>query len=242
MFKIGSLPADKVLHLISDQGGTKADLLMTPEGCKDSIVLVRVGVSSLRLRCFKRSPVCVKCGRIGNVFVAEKSVENDVSPHLNLYAKLPDGSMVLMTHDHIIPKSRGGANHISNAQTMCAPCNHKKSDDMPQDSQSKLKEYVQKLFEQGKSDRAILDIIQESNAAAGAIGFKPKLTDIVGLLRTFMDTGYRIVSSSKFEELDDQGREVAVVQMEADQKRLDKFGTVEDMWGTYDDGGFISRD
>ena len=140
MVRIGSLPASKVIHLISDQGGTKADLLMTPTGCRDSLVLVRVGVSSLRLRCFKRSTVCVKCGRVGNIFVAEKSVGNDVSPHLNLYSCDSDGYMTLMTHDHIVPKSRGGANHISNVQTMCAPCNHKKSDDMPQDSQSRLKE------------------------------------------------------------------------------------------------------
>jgi len=36
------------------------------------------------------------------------------------------GREVLMTHDHIVPRSKGGKNHISNVQTMCAPCNSKK--------------------------------------------------------------------------------------------------------------------
>jgi len=33
---------------------------------------------------------------------------------------------VLMTIDHILPKSRGGGNNINNYQPMCQPCNSKK--------------------------------------------------------------------------------------------------------------------
>lgn len=37
-----------------------------------------------------------------------------------------NGKEVLMTKDHIIPKSKGGANDISNYQTMCKRCNEAK--------------------------------------------------------------------------------------------------------------------
>ena len=33
-----------------------------------------------------------------------------------------------MTKDHIIPKSKGGKNELSNYQTMCTYCNNEKAD------------------------------------------------------------------------------------------------------------------
>lgn len=50
----------------------------------------------------------------------------DKSFHLNLYAIDENGKEVLMTKDHIIPKSKGGADDISNYQTMCERCNEAK--------------------------------------------------------------------------------------------------------------------
>lgn len=47
------------------------------------------------------------------------------SAHFNLYAE-KDGESRLMTKDHIIPKSKGGKNHLDNLQTMCDHCNSKK--------------------------------------------------------------------------------------------------------------------
>lgn len=83
--------------------------------------------SSDRLVLFRRSTVCVSCNLMGVVFNLETH-DPQVKPHLNLYAVLPGGKHVLMTKDHIVPKSRGGANSQDNYQVMCSPCNRKKAD------------------------------------------------------------------------------------------------------------------
>jgi 5-methylcytosine-specific restriction endonuclease McrA len=52
--------------------------------------------------------------------------------HLNLYAVTETGERVLMTKDHIVPRSRGGANQHENYQTMCIICNQQKADGTPE--------------------------------------------------------------------------------------------------------------
>ena len=69
---------------------------------------------------------CVECGIKGDFYALEKS-SNENSYHLNLYA-IKDGEEVLMTKDHIKPKSKGGLNTLVNFQTMCSSCNERKSD------------------------------------------------------------------------------------------------------------------
>lgn len=36
------------------------------------------------------------------------------------------GNPVVITHDHIVPLSWGGANSIENSQPLCQPCNSRK--------------------------------------------------------------------------------------------------------------------
>ena len=56
----------------------------------------------------------------------ERGVETDPW-HLNLYAFFKTGRGVyLFTKDHIIPRSKGGSNQLSNMQTMCYRCNQVK--------------------------------------------------------------------------------------------------------------------
>ena len=74
---------------------------------------------------FTKGCKCVKCGIEGKYFAKEKHLK-DRSFHLNLYAIDENGEEVLMTKDHIIPKSKGGFDDISNYQTMCERCNKAK--------------------------------------------------------------------------------------------------------------------
>ncbi len=88
----------------------------------------KFGRNSSRLILFKTKGVeCVSCDKKGNVFILESSSKTD-SPHLNLYSQDTDGNLMLMTKDHIKPRSRGGADHIDNYQTMCTKCNTNKAD------------------------------------------------------------------------------------------------------------------
>lgn len=83
-------------------------------------------MESQRYRLFKRDgTVCVKCKLEGTFFRKEKHI-NDTQYHFNLYGYNIDGKEVLFTKDHIIPKSKGGKNILSNYQVMCFNCNHEK--------------------------------------------------------------------------------------------------------------------
>ena len=85
-----------------------------------------IKVSSDRLVLFKSKGVkCVTCGLEGKFFMKKKT-EGDKSPHFNLYAIGEDGKKVLMTKDHIHPKSLGGKDCLNNYQPMCTKCNSAK--------------------------------------------------------------------------------------------------------------------
>jgi len=75
---------------------------------------------------FTQGYTCKECGLTGKFFALEKA-DLDKRYHLNLYA-IKNGKEILMTKDHIIPKSKGGKNILSNYQTMCTVCNKKKGD------------------------------------------------------------------------------------------------------------------
>lgn len=94
-----------------------------------------VSSSTSRLNCLKRSPTCVRCGRVGVIWLLETTDVNRDVPHINLYAvdyrpniKNP---LIIMTQDHVMPKSKGGSNKKNNIQTMCIHCNSWKADKTP---------------------------------------------------------------------------------------------------------------
>ena len=83
-----------------------------------------VYTTSLRYKTFiEKGYRCVCCGRTGAYYALEKAVESKKNrAHFNLYSN--DG--VLMTKDHILPRSKGGKDCIENMQTMCTICNSAK--------------------------------------------------------------------------------------------------------------------
>lgn len=116
-------------------------------------------VISLRYKVFARSCACVDCGIVGTYFAKERSAKRmrdkivvqkingervvTVTPpevrfkatsltwHFNLYAMHTDGREILMTKDHVLPKSKGGLDFLGNLQTMCQPCNGQKANFHP---------------------------------------------------------------------------------------------------------------
>lgn len=105
-------------HLLGDNDFNKMRSDMEVDGFK-------VRPVSLRYKTFyQKGCKCVVCGKEGTHF----KLCGDVTTkrrHFNLYAE--DGT--LMTKDHILPRSRGGQDLVSNMQTMCTTCNAAKGND-----------------------------------------------------------------------------------------------------------------
>lgn len=102
-------------HLTGDNDRFKSKTDMIVDG-------FNVRPVSLRYMTFyQKGTKCVCCGKEGTHF---KLCGNETASrrHFNLFAE--DGSLI--TKDHIIPKSKGGPNKVSNMQTMCEECNRKK--------------------------------------------------------------------------------------------------------------------
>lgn len=86
----------------------------------------KVWMDSHRYHVFRKSRTCVTCGVEGTVFLLDQSgSQNPKRAHFNLYARTDEG-LVLMTKDHIHPRSRGGPDVLGNYQTLCSPCNRRK--------------------------------------------------------------------------------------------------------------------
>ena len=85
-------------------------------------------MGSLRYANFKYNGTsCVKCRIKGKYFRLERSAGDNVKKrHFNLYGVNSKGEEILMTMDHILPKSLGGEDDVRNLQTMCEKCNSKR--------------------------------------------------------------------------------------------------------------------
>lgn len=102
-------------------------------------------LSSLRYDVFNKSKTCVCCGIVGTHMILETDQNNTTSAHFNLYAKVGN-SLVLMTKDHITPKSKGGKDIVENMDCMCCICNNIKSDNHISVEELKNHEHIQWWF------------------------------------------------------------------------------------------------
>lgn len=88
---------------------------------------------SARMQTYLSGTICVTCGLEASYFALERQPrQSTTSWHYNLYA-LKDGEEIMMTSDHIIPKSKGGPNTVENRQCMCSPCNTAKGNKWPEE-------------------------------------------------------------------------------------------------------------
>lgn len=111
------IPIEEVMPYVSMQ--------VKPADRKE-YVTYQVKMNSQRLQTFTLSGLkCVHCGLEATEFRLQRDKGTTVNPHLNLWGSR-DGEDILFTKDHIVPKSKGGKNHLSNYQTMCETCNNEK--------------------------------------------------------------------------------------------------------------------
>jgi len=94
---------------------------------------VDIRMGSQRYKLFKQNKCCVKCGIEGEVLAVEidKADPMPKTYHINMYSIGKNGEEILMTKDHIVPRSKGGRNALFNYQTMCATCNQEKGNGDP---------------------------------------------------------------------------------------------------------------
>jgi len=133
--RIGTFSINEVLDFVPDpiviKKGNQKGKERVPKTVKEYLGNL-VSLASHRYQTFKKSGVsCVECGLEGKFFALERhanEVKENYKWHFNLYGYNENGDEVMLTKDHVKPKSKGGENNIDNYQTLCYNCNTKKAD------------------------------------------------------------------------------------------------------------------
>jgi len=140
-YRYTTYEVEEILKLIGDYN-KEEDVELRAEKHKEDVKLGKQGdkkytgrvtykgdkfkVTSYRLLTFLyKGTKCVECGVEGKFFSLDNTKIGD-SKHINLIGVDTNGEEVLMTSDHIYPKSLGGSDKINNRQTMCDKCNVEK--------------------------------------------------------------------------------------------------------------------
>lgn len=89
-------------------------------------VLLQLG--GARMRLFGRQQECAACKIRADHFWIEKNHACFYGWHANMYAYDYHGNPVMLTLDHIKPKSKGGTRTPKNVQLLCRKCNNTKGD------------------------------------------------------------------------------------------------------------------
>jgi 5-methylcytosine-specific restriction endonuclease McrA len=84
----------------------------------------------MRLLFLNRNLTCRCCGIKASFAAIETCPSSKGYKSLNFYGYDPDGKEVLLTWDHIVPRSKGGKSSLENSQTLCAQCNGIKGNEL----------------------------------------------------------------------------------------------------------------
>lgn len=144
--RVATVPIEEVLpyvftrdvrHLLKEEGynyKSKEWIEASRRGYRARIggeeVIIQVPMGSHRYQLYAmKGTKCTGCGLTGTYFALERGKSDNPNRfHFNLYARDRTGREVMITKDHIVPRSKGGKNRLSNYQPMCYRCNQKKAD------------------------------------------------------------------------------------------------------------------
>lgn len=103
------------------------DILWTYDSFEHFAAMYPTASEKVKWRVFERDQnKCVYCGLQGTLWVIwMESKKKIVVIHHDL-AAVVDGKYVMLTRDHVIPRTKGGASTADNLACACAPCNHAK--------------------------------------------------------------------------------------------------------------------
>ena len=137
----------------------------------------------------KGQPIlCHFCGCQADRWVSEKGRKDHLGhPVLNLFATNRDGQVVLMTRDHIIPKSLGGIDAVANLRPACGPCNEQRSNEVSPEVIRFAQEHPE-LIDEGRIKRG-LESLQAHIKSLRRNG-KQNEEEVARLMKPFKDMGY----------------------------------------------------
>ena len=122
---------EEILPLVDfTEGGRKlTEEEIIQRGSRKKLDGDKINFASLRLQTFAAYGItCISCSLAGQFFVKEKHHQKEPYFHLGLYHVNKSGKWVLMTKDHVIPRSKNGPDCLCNLRPMCQPCNQEKGD------------------------------------------------------------------------------------------------------------------
>lgn len=137
----------------------------------------------------KGQPIrCHFCGCQADRWVATKGrTDRQGHPDLNLYATNSVGHVVLMTRDHIIPKSLGGRDCVENLRPACGPCNEHRSNDVSPEVIQFAKDHPE-LIDEGRIKKGLESL--EAHIARLKTSIRNQEEEVARLRQPFIDMGY----------------------------------------------------
>lgn len=124
---------------------TDPDVYTRTNGLHPLVFFRNTYPNALRFKVFlNKGHQCMHCGIWGDrILEWHEAVPRTKGNHLDLFATNPfTGKLVLMTMDHIVPKSLGGSNSYGNMQTLCERCNIRKGPLSEEEAQVKAKKCI----------------------------------------------------------------------------------------------------